>query len=133
MPWTAAAITAGGMSLIGAPGTVGFVSKWVLMQGAFEADLWPIAFLIGVSSLIAIAYVWKLVEAMYLTPAPEGAVRQEAPWSMLVPIWILTIVSIGFGFDAELTVGMARTAAESLLGGAFSADGAIILGTPGRP
>ncbi len=133
MPWTAAAITAGGMSLIGAPGTVGFVSKWVLMQAAFEADLWPIAFLIGVSSLIAIAYVWKLVEAMYLTAAPEGAVRQEAPWSMLIPIWILTLISIGFGFDAEYTVGMARTAAESLLSGAFTADGAIILGTPGRP
>ena len=38
MPWTAAAVTAGGLGLIGAPLTSGFVSKWYLIMGALGAN-----------------------------------------------------------------------------------------------
>ena len=36
MPWTLAAIVIGGLSLIGVPGTVGFISKWYLILAALE-------------------------------------------------------------------------------------------------
>ncbi|MBT6800392.1 MAG: monovalent cation/H+ antiporter subunit D family protein, partial [Rhodospirillales bacterium] len=43
MPWTMAAFVVGGLSLIGVPLTVGFISKWYLIVAALEAGYWPIA------------------------------------------------------------------------------------------
>lgn len=133
MPFTSAAIALGGLSLIGVPGNAGFISKWALVSGALEKGWWPIAFLIVASSMIAVIYVWKIVETLYLKqPEPHVEVR-EAPFWLLVPIWVLILTSIYFGFDAEFTLGAAQRAAEALLAGSFGGlDGATILGTPGR-
>jgi multicomponent Na+:H+ antiporter subunit D len=117
MPWTMAAFVAGGLSLIGVPLTAGFISKWYLVQAALENGLWPIAALVVASSLLAVIYVWRVVEAAYFTEAPAGARRaEEAPASLLVPTWILVVANIYFGIDTSLTVGTARRAAEALLG-----------------
>jgi len=118
MPLTMGAFVAGGLSLIGIPLTVGFISKWQLMAAAFEADLWPVAVLIPLSSLIAIIYVWRVVEVAYLKPVPEGAAKlEEAPLSMLIPTWVMALAAFYFGIDTDLTLGVAIDAANSLLGG----------------
>ena len=45
MPWTSFGIVVAGLSLIGAPATAGFTSKWYLIAGALEhgqrGDRWP--------------------------------------------------------------------------------------------
>ena len=116
MPWTMMAIVFGGLSLIGVPLTVGFVSKWYLVLAALEQGLWPVAFLVLLGSLLAVIYVWKLVEAAYFQTPEEGApVVKEAPLSLLIPTWILIGASIYFGIDTNLTVGAADAAATSLL------------------
>ena len=119
MPWTMFAFVLGGLSLIGVPLTAGFISKWYLVQAALEQDSWLLAGLVLIGSLLAIIYVWRVVEVAYLRPPPAaaGAVR-EAPLSMLIPTWILIGASIYFGIDTTLTVGVARRAAVMLLGGA---------------
>ncbi len=132
MPWTSAAIVIGGLSLIGIPSTAGFVSKWVLIAGAFERDAWPVAVLIVASSLIAVVYVWRVLEVLYLQPAPANSTATEAPLGLLIPTWILALASIWFGLDADLTVSVSRTAAEALLNGGFGGDAAIIMGVEGR-
>lgn len=118
MPWTMASFVAGGLSLIGVPLTVGFVSKWYLIQAALEKGWWMIAILIVISSLLAVIYVWRVVEVIYFRPT--GAVAQdvnEAPLSMLIPIWVLIGASIYFGIDATTTLDVAIAAARALLGG----------------
>lgn len=119
MPWTAAALVGGGLSLIGMPLTVGFVSKWYLVLAALELNLWPVAVLVLVGSLISVVYVWRIVEVAYFRAPDEGATAvREAPWQLLVPTWMLIGASIYFGIHTELTVGMATQAAEALMGGA---------------
>ena len=132
MPWTCAAIVLGGLSLIGVPGTVGFVSKWVLLEAALEKGWWFVAVLIVLSSLLAIIYVWRLVETLYLQPAVIEEPVTEAPLALLVPTWILIATSIWFGIDADLTVTLSEVAANSLLSGGFSENPATIVGSEGR-
>lgn len=117
MPFTMAAFVIGGLSLIGVPLTAGFISKWYLVAAALEEGLWPIAVLVLVGSLIAVVYIWRVVEVAYLrAPAQRPCEVKEAPVTMLVPTWILIAANIYFGVDTSLTVGVAKTAAESLLG-----------------
>ena len=117
MPLTMAAFVIGGLSLIGIPLTVGFISKWYLILGALEAGWWPVAVLIVATSLLAVLYIWRVVEVAYFQPPPEGRVVTEAPRSMLIPMWVLILANIYFGIDASLTTSVAGTAARALIGG----------------
>ena len=132
MPWTCAAIVIGGLSLIGVPGTAGFISKWVLLQGALEKGWWPVALLIVASSLLAVIYVWKLVETLYLATPLERPEVKEAPLALLLPTWVLVLATIWFGIDASFTVDVSRIAAQALLGGGFGGDAVVIFGAEGR-
>jgi multicomponent Na+:H+ antiporter subunit D len=117
MPLTGAAMVAGGLSLIGVPGTAGFISKWVLVQAAFENGWWIIAVAIMLSSLLAVVYVWRMFEVLYLTAPAEDCTAKDPPLPMLIPMLILAGACIWFGFDTELTLGSARVAADGLLAG----------------
>ncbi len=115
MPWTCAAFVIGGLSLIGVPLTVGFISKWYLILATLDHNWWWLAALILASSLLAVIYVWRVVESMYFKPAPTAAVNEAPAW-LLVPTWILIVANLYFGIDTELSVGTAQHAAKSLLG-----------------
>ncbi len=117
MPLTMAAIVIGGLSLIGVPLTVGFVSKWYLLMALIEQGWWPVAVLIVLGSLLAVVYVWRLVEIAYFKPQLVGKESvKEAPLSFLIPIWILVMANIYFGIDTRLSVQVAQAAAQSLFG-----------------
>jgi multicomponent Na+:H+ antiporter subunit D len=118
MPLTSFGIVLGGLSLIGVPATVGFVSKWYLVQATLERGDWWLAFAIVGSSLLAVVYVWRFVEVAYFRePNAEVARLREAPLSMLVPAWLMVIACIYFGLDTQLTLGGAGAAAQELLRG----------------
>ena len=117
MPFTMAAIVIGGLSLIGVPLTVGFVSKWYLIVAVIENGWWPVAVLILLGSLLAVVYVWRLVEAAYFKPPLPGRDNlKEAPLSLLIPVWILVIANIYFGIDTRLSVQVTQAASMSLFG-----------------
>lgn len=121
MPWTTAALVVGGLSLIGVPLTVGFVSKLYLLGAVLQVGwLWA-ALIIVASSLLAVVYMGRVLEPALLRPAPtEGpfsAEVKEAPASMLIPLWVLTIANIVFGVWAVETGGVAERAAMALIGG----------------
>ena len=119
MPFTMAAFVAAGFSLVGLPLTVGFVSKWYLLVAAIESGRWPVAVLVLVGSLLAFVYIWRVIEVAYFrephADAPE--VIREAPLALVVPTLVLAATTIYFGIDTDLTVGVARVAALTLLGG----------------
>jgi len=117
MPLTFAAFVAAGLSLIGIPGTAGFISKYYLIVGAYEA-WWPLTFLIVASSLIALVYIGRIVEVAYFRPVSDAvACAKDPPLMMLVPILTLAFASIYFGIDTQLSAGVASRIAEMLLGG----------------
>jgi len=116
MPFTMFAWVLGGLGLVGVPVTVGFISKWYLISAALETGAWPVAVLILFSSLIALAYVWRVVEVAYFQdPSDRCASVSEAPVSMLFPMYLLIGATLLFGLWTSLSADIARQAAELLL------------------
>jgi multicomponent Na+:H+ antiporter subunit D len=123
MPITMAAFVAGGLALIGVPGTVGFISKWALVTAALEQGALWVAFLIMASSVLAVVYVWRLVEVIYFQE-PDGTVdRKEAPLRMLIPTWLLAGMTIWFGLFSGFSVEVGEAAARQLLLGLATGAG----------
>ncbi|MEO2158115.1 MAG: monovalent cation/H+ antiporter subunit D family protein [bacterium] len=118
MPLTMGAFMVGGFSLIGVPFTAGFVSKWYLIQGAIEKGLWPVALLILMTSLMAVVYIWRVVESVYFSEFDESQNDDctEAPLGLLLPTWALALLCLYFGINATLTTSGASLAAANLLG-----------------
>ncbi len=121
MPWTLTAFALAGLSIIGVPLTAGFVSKWYLIQAALDQGQWFLVVLILITSLMAIVYIWRVIEAAWFQERPgnQPAVG-EAPLALLIPTWVLVALNFYFGIDTRLTVGGATAAAEALLGGGMA-------------
>ena len=113
MPWTMGAIVLGGCALIGVPLTAGFVSKWYLIVAALEKDMWFVALAILAASIIATAYVWRIVETLYFQEGDSSG--REVPLYMLLPTWLLIAMLIWLGIDTDLTRGIAERAVQSLV------------------
>ena len=112
MPLTSAAFVIGGLSLIGVPGTAGFISKWLLLEAALESGYWLVAVLIILSSLFAVIYIWKIIEVLYFSESSKS--YSEVSVLTLTPIWILSLFCILLGINTSLTVDVANMAAEIL-------------------
>ena len=116
MPFTMAAIVVGGLGLIGVPLTAGFVSKWYLVGGAIQGNQIGLAIAVLLGSLLALVYVWRMIEAIYFKPAPESSDGiKEGPWSLVIGAWILVGASVYFGIHASLSSELAGKAAQALL------------------
>ncbi|MQX38352.1 monovalent cation/H+ antiporter subunit D family protein [Roseospira navarrensis] len=116
MPVTFAAFVIGALSLIGVPGTSGFISKLYLVKAALEDQHWIMAAAVVLSSFLAIIYVWKILEVAYMrSPPADAAPVREAPLIMLAPLWILALANLYFGLDTTYTIGLSESAAEFIL------------------
>ena len=118
MPLTMAAFVIGGLSIIGVPGTAGFISKWYLGVGAIDYGWWPIAFAIVLSSIISVLYIGRVVEVAYFRPVSETCERaSDPPLTMLLPIAIFAALTIYLGLETTWSSGLANSAAKVLVGG----------------
>jgi multicomponent Na+:H+ antiporter subunit D len=115
MPLTAFAFVLGGLSMIGVPLSDGFVSKWYLALGALKAGMWWVLPLILIASLLAVIYIWKVVEAAYFQEPPEGYECKDAPWGLLGPTYLLIGASFYFGIFTDPMLSAASEAADLLL------------------
>jgi multicomponent Na+:H+ antiporter subunit D len=119
MPWTMAAFVLGGLSLIGVPGTAGFVSKWFLILAALDEGILGVGLVVAIviSSLLAVAYVLRVVEAAYFqSPDPGTPPLQEAPAELLAVAWVAVALNVYFGVVTDVPLSLADAAAGLLLG-----------------
>ncbi len=116
MPWTFAAFCIGGLSLIGVPLTAGFISKWFLLKALLETNWWPLAILVLLSSLLAVIYIWRIVEAAWFRPVPanRGQVG-EAPWMLLIPTLLIAALNIYLGIQPEFLLNFVTETVQQLI------------------
>lgn len=118
MPWTMAAFVIAGLSLIGVPATAGFISKWYLVAALIDKQLWLAIVVVVISSLLAIIYVWRVVEAAYFKERPSHLSQvKEAPLPLLVSTWVMVFGNIILGLNAAPGIKAALRITHDILGG----------------
>jgi multicomponent Na+:H+ antiporter subunit D len=106
MPFTMGAFVIGAISMIGVPPTCGFFSKWYLISGALQAGQYGFVAALVFSSLVNVVLFFRVFEICYYEPFadhhghghdhhPEPI--DEAPFSMLVPLYITAVILILVG------------------------------------
>ncbi len=117
MPWTFGAFVICGLSLIGIPGTAGFISKWYLVTAALDDGVLGLLALavIVAGSLMAVVYIWRFVEIASFGGDDNAVERNEAPPPLLAVLWLVAALNVYFGIRPEIPVELSRRAADLLL------------------
>lgn len=127
MPLTMGAFTLGALSMIGAPPTCGFFSKYYLIRGGIEAGHYEYVVALLFSSLVNAILFFRIIEVAYFNPLPEEgeahghgehgehgeseAVKwDEAPASMVAPLVIaaVSLVLVGL-YNREIVTVIEQT------------------------
>jgi len=69
-PWLALALAVCMLSLLGFPGTAGFIGKWYILLAATAAGQLPLAAILVLTSVISAGYYLPVIMAMYMQPEP---------------------------------------------------------------
>jgi multicomponent Na+:H+ antiporter subunit D len=97
MPWTMAAFTIGALSMIGVPPTAGFVSKWYILAGAFEADNLVAVFTIIASTVLNAAYFLPILYMAWFEREKEGGKEHgEAPFLAVLALCLTAVLTLAF-------------------------------------
>ena len=93
-PWTSAAITVAGLSLVGVPPLGGFFGKWYVLNGALQDGRWPLVVALVVGSLASIGYVFRMIERLYFAPpsADEDDTREGAGAAVAATVLLAALV-----------------------------------------
>jgi multicomponent Na+:H+ antiporter subunit D len=111
MPFTFGAFALASLSMIGAPPVAGFVSKWYLLNGAWNAGSIGILVVLLLSTLLNAAYFAPVVYgAFFGKPSAEDAGRtfREAPPSLVIPLSLTAVISVVIGVYPEFFMQFAR-------------------------
>ena len=100
MPWTMAAFSIGALSMIGVPPTAGFVSKWYILAGAFQADNYVAIVTIIASTALNAAYFLPIVYLAWFAEEDDKTAVQygEAPFPAVLALTITAALTIAFFF-----------------------------------
>ncbi|MFT5578963.1 MAG: multicomponent Na+:H+ antiporter subunit D [Paraglaciecola psychrophila] len=97
MPWTMAAFTIGALSMIGVPPTAGFVSKWYILAGAFEANNLVAVFTIIASTVLNAAYFLPILYMVWFEREhPGGPEHGEAPFFAVLALCLTATLTLAF-------------------------------------
>ncbi|MCB1601449.1 MAG: monovalent cation/H+ antiporter subunit D family protein [Xanthomonadales bacterium] len=98
MPLTMAAFTIGALSMVGVPPTAGFVSKWYMIAGAFQNDLYFVLAVLIISTALNAFYFLPIIHRAFFrteTVAPRID-HGEAPWPMTAALIFTAALTILF-------------------------------------
>lgn len=124
------------ISMAGIPPMAGFISKWMLFQSLADKGLFIIAAAAFFGSVGSFLYVFTPLSAVFLGQLkPQHKEIKEAPVVMVIPMVILSLLSLVFGVVPTIMVSYIQKINRSLglIGeGEGITNGLIIEGTNGN-
>jgi multicomponent Na+:H+ antiporter subunit D len=110
MPWTMGAFAIGALSMIGVPPTVGFTSKWFILQGAVQAEQFAAIAVVFASTLLNAAYFLPIIHQAFFRPQADDddADHGEAPLLIVIALTATAFGTVLLFFLPDLPLGLAR-------------------------
>lgn len=106
LPASVFAFALAGVSLMGLPPSGGFIAKWLLLEAAWAAGGWGWMAVVLAGSLLAAAYVFRVLAAVLRRPVADARARHAVPWPTSASALALALGAIALGFVAPPLVGL---------------------------
>jgi NADH-quinone oxidoreductase subunit N len=115
-PWMAAALAICMLSLLGFPGTIGFIGKWYILTSLVAESQTILAVVLVLTSVVSAGYYLPVIMAMYMRPAPDAewhAGRRLVPLAGVV-VAVCVIGMLLFGAWPQVILQLAESSVASL-------------------
>ena len=117
MPQTSAVMAVGAISIVGLPPTAGFICKWYIALGAFEAGAGGYGFTLVFGALLIFIYYIRMLNVFYFQKPVHHVVAQarEVPLSMRIPSIVLAVLCLLMGVLGGIPINFIEGAVIDLL------------------
>jgi NADH-quinone oxidoreductase subunit N len=129
-PWMALGLSVCMLSLIGFPGTFGFIGKWYILSAVVAQGQVILAIVLVVTSIISLGYYLPVIMSMYMKSAPDeeshrtirlwpaaaAAVTVSVAAVLLFGLWPRGALDAALRSAGDLTQSGVPVAAESVTG-----------------
>jgi NADH-quinone oxidoreductase subunit N len=118
-PWMALGLTVCMLSLLGFPGTFGFIGKWYIITAVVAEGHYILPVILVLTSVVSAGYYLPVIMAMYMRPAPSGdryAGVRLAPAALgTIALTIVAVLLLGVwpGAALDLAVRSAATLTQT--------------------
>ncbi len=115
-PWLALGMAVFMLSLLGFPGTAGFIGKWYVLSAAIEADQWTLGIVLVGASVVSAGYYLPVIMEMYMKPPRTEEAHIDAA-AIGATRWVVGITAsllLLFGFWPNAPLNLARTSSSDL-------------------
>ncbi len=124
-PWIGAGLSICMLSLLGFPGTLGFIGKWYILSAVVAEGQTILAVVLVLTSVISAGYYLPVIMSMYMKPAPsEQAHATTRLWPAAVGAITVSVVAVVlFGLWPAGVADVAGRSGATLTQGASPAAG----------
>lgn len=107
MPVTSLCFSIGILAIMGLPPFNGFISKFLMLYASVQSGHLVLAGLILLGSIIGAFYYLRLVRIIFFEKY-EGPALKEAPITMLIPIGVLTGLTVFYGLYPQAGLALVK-------------------------
>ena len=115
-PWLSLALTIAMLSLLGFPGTAGFMGKWYILVAAVSRGHIALAIVLVLTSVVSAGYYLPVVMAIYMKPAPHTEAHAGMIFDRIGRVTLAVAVAaiLWFGVAPGQLFDLSRTSGASL-------------------
>ncbi len=113
-PWRAGILAVCLISLAGLPPTAGFMGKLALFRAVLHADFVILALIGILTAIISLYYYFKVVVALYLSPAAAGATVPAADLAVRLAGAIILVLILWWGLAPAILFNLIERIAATL-------------------
>ena len=115
-PWMAFGLAVCMLSLLGFPGTLGFIGKWYILSAVVVEQQYILAVTLVLTSVVSAGYYLPVIMAMYMRPLrdPEAPRAMRLPSAAAATVAVCVVLVLLFGVWPTYMLDLAGLSAASL-------------------
>jgi NADH-quinone oxidoreductase subunit N len=120
-PWIALGLSICMLSLLGFPGTVGFIGKWYILTATVAQEQMILPVILVLTSVLSAGYYLPVIMAMYMRPSPSAERHAGVGLSVtaagVIAVSVVAVVLLGLWPNGllELATASARSLTQTAM------------------